>query len=131
MVTKKSAKDSKLMELYAEIPEVAGCKNGCGQCCGPVPLTPVEAVSLGLDENTAVTPTNSLTNSCVFYGGQDEGCTVYDLRPFMCRLFGASKGLPCPLGAAATKPLSEKRSRVLTDRYKKMVKNQIDITQYL
>jgi hypothetical protein len=29
-----------------------------------------------------------------------SGCTVYDERPLICRLFGTTKTLPCPNGRA-------------------------------
>ncbi len=34
--------------------------------------------------------------NCVHLG--PNGCTVYDERPLICRLFGTTKTLPCPNG---------------------------------
>ena len=40
--------------------------------------------------------------NCVHLGPQ--GCTVYDQRPLICRLFGTTPGLPCPRGQGPEVP---------------------------
>ncbi|MND74361.1 hypothetical protein D3C80_659520 [compost metagenome] len=48
--------------------------------------------------------------NCVHLG--PNGCTVYEERPLICRLFGTTPRLPCPNGrgpAEMIDPLAEKQ----------------------
>jgi len=102
--------------LYARIPATTSCKAGCNACCGPVPVSPVEARALGI--SGTMTPTKPNTTTCAFY---ENGCTVYDDRPFMCRLFGAANDamLTCPHGVRALMPLSKADASRLTGEYRR------------
>ena len=118
---------SALDRLYRAIPKVEGCRTGCADCCGPVPLSKLEARKVrhaGEPErlmNMVVTPTDACL-SCAY--STPEGCSVYEDRPFMCRLFGAVEGEPrltCPHGAKARKPLSKSAAADLSARYQRLV----------
>ncbi|HAS8538280.1 TPA: hypothetical protein I7730_00510 [Vibrio vulnificus] len=117
--------DLKHKDLYGEIPHSEGCHTGCNACCGPVPITPFEAKELGLSENETTTPFNPITLMCSF--SSNDGCKVYDKRPFMCRVFSSSEepALKCPNGAISKNPLSTKRTQVLTNKYRKLQQIQI------
>ena len=107
-----------LKALYEAVPATV-CPSGCGKCCGPVPVTPEEAAALGLPEGTTITPTD-VNLSCSFL--TPEGCSVYDRRPFMCRIFGASRepGLSCHIGCKPVKErMSAKDARRLVESYRK------------
>ena len=112
-------------ELYDQIPVSEGCHTGCNDCCGPVPITPFEAIELGLNETQKTTPFNPITLTCTF--SSKDGCTVYDKRPFMCRAFSTSEdpALKCPNGAFSREALSAKRTQVLTNKYPKLQQIQI------
>ena len=114
--------------LYREIPQTSPCKAGCGNCCGPVPWSdaefdlvraqvPISAEWIVLPNGTRalMDPT---TGMCPFLAA-NGGCGVYDRRPFMCRIFAASAEtvLTCPHGTAAKRPLSERRTCDLTEKY--------------
>lgn len=125
MLKKRLKKDHiVLQEIYKEIPEVIGCKKGCNDCCGIVPVSPSEKAILGIENELTGSKENIEKGcfNCQFSGL--NGCNVYENRPFMCRLFAASedKTLQCPHGAKALKPLSVKRSRALLDKYKALFK---------
>lgn len=104
------------VKIYDSLPQVKGCQTGCNDCCGPVPITEYEAKVLGVEGD--LTPFNPITLSCQF--SSPTGCTVYENRPFLCRLFGSceDKKMTCPKGARADKPLSVKASDILTARYR-------------
>jgi hypothetical protein len=53
-----------------------------------------------------------------------KGCSEYDRRPYVCRLFGASKSryMRCPHGCQAEKPLSPQATAALTKRYENLAK---------
>ena len=84
-----------------------------------VPVTPDEAAALGLPPGTKLTPTDGKL-TCAFLA--PAGCSVYDRRPFMCRIFGASReeALSCKLGCKPVKErLSTKDTRRLVEAYRK------------
>ena len=76
-----------LAALYAGIPTFR-CRAGCHDCCGPVPVTPLEAKRLGIP-GEPMTRTKPGTMTCEFVGPLGE-CTVYEKRPYICRMFGAT-----------------------------------------
>jgi len=103
------------------------CKENCGKCCGPVPMTPA-FISLNRDKiqntNYTLTPAKfmkrvsggrevyALTKNleCIFLT-QEKKCAIYDIRPYVCRIYGVDKRLPCPFidleGKLREKPISE------------------------
>jgi Fe-S-cluster containining protein len=125
--------DRALRMLYREVPEVKGCKAGCGKCCGPVPWTPAELARVthqvppGTERVVApgglsnvLMLVNPATGACAMLDAEKR-CTVYERRPLMCRIFAAADdvGLQCPFGARAGRPLKAAKARALTDRYQK------------
>jgi hypothetical protein len=72
------------------------CDPGCGDCCGPVIVTEVEyqAVRSFAQKRSLLPVKQGLT--CPFYQGGT--CTVYEVRPFACQLFGHIEELPCSRG---------------------------------
>lgn len=69
------------------------CKPGCHDCCGPVTTSSEEMsrlpVKTDAEHDAALNEFN-----CVHLG--PKGCTVYDERPLICRLFGTTPNMPCP-----------------------------------
>lgn len=116
--------------LYRRIPTTSPCKPGCGDCCGPVPWTPAEwdRVKARVPPFLAVEPWASFESGQVAYTVQGttrcpffvNGCTVYEDRPFMCRLFGTAPDarLTCPHGCKAAKPLTLAEAGRLADLYR-------------
>lgn len=112
--------DQEIKDLYSMIPEVIGCTN-CGNCCGPVPFAPVESKK--------VVPIKKVFKgedlSCPY---RKEGkCSIYENRPLMCRLFGATDppDLMCPNGAKAEKTLSKKKTSKIIRRYQQLFKSNL------
>jgi Fe-S-cluster containining protein len=111
--------------IYDKIPTFT-CKAGCGVCCGVVPWSAEEyaAVASRLPAGATteeiegkiypIRADGSLT--CPFFDG---GCTVYEDRPFMCRLFGTSRDplLRCPVGCEPKRMLTSARARRLRAQY--------------
>ena len=72
------------------------CDAGCGECCGPVMCSHSE-----FDRIDAYAKANGIEpkrqgTRCPFY--QDGTCKVYDVRPFICRLFGHCGDMVCCKG---------------------------------
>jgi len=101
--------DSELEALYEKIPTFK-CIPGCMDCCGPVPFSKVEWERVK-DKRKA----RSL--KCPY--AVDGKCEIYEVRPFVCRLFGAvdTPTMTCPYGRGPENKLTEAEARELTFRY--------------
>ena len=93
-----------VLMLRAAIPTF-DCVPGCHDCCGPVMASEWEMKRL---------PVPVRQFSCKTSTGLDcphlslSGCTVYDERPLICRVYGTTPSLPCPRGQKPAKMLSPK-----------------------
>jgi uncharacterized protein len=71
------------------------CVAGCHDCCGPVTTSSEEMsrlpVKTDAEHDAALNDLN-----CVHLG--PKGCTVYEERPLICRLFGTTPRMACPNG---------------------------------
>lgn len=106
-----------IRRIYESIPKVA-CKRICGpDYCGPIKMSPLEFAALKerFPElalvNTQWGPT--LTDGCDTCPllAPDGSCRAYDLRPAICRVFGATMALQCRHGCQPERMLSETESR--------------------
>lgn len=87
-------------DLYDLLPNFV-CIPGCTECCrnfGVPSRTPIEderirqyLKSRGMDLQLAQGTT------CPYVS--DEGCIIYPVRPFTCRMYGTSANYLCALGA--------------------------------
>lgn len=103
-----------LNEIYAQIPS-PNCKGLCWRACTGVPVFPIERAQLEATgrkisgerfvsvraDNETVVLTGPQEEPCPFL--VERRCSAYDVRPMICRVFGAAEGLPCPFGC--TPPL--------------------------
>jgi uncharacterized protein len=114
--------------IYRQIPGFR-CVTGCGDCCGLVPWAAEEWARVAdrapagvelLDFMDCVIPARPGSSVCPFF---DHGCTVYDDRPFMCRLFGTAPDarLTCPHGKRPTHQLTVENAARLKERYRREV----------
>ena len=89
-----------LAALYAELPAIA-CQGLCSEACGPVPMSRLEWQSVCRS------------------GGERSGgddlvcpylelgrCSVYEVRPALCRLWGVVEAMPCPWGCEPERMLT-------------------------
>ena len=112
----------KHQQLYSQIPSFK-CKANCTDCCGPVPISSYEAKQLGIP-GQHLTPTKPGTLKCIF--ASKTGCTVYDKRPMMCRLFGTTKHplLTCFHGCRPKNQLTKTKARKLITQHYKLIAKQ-------
>ena len=96
-----SCNSQKISALRRQIPSFE-CVPGCHDCCGPVTTSPEEMSRLprktAAEQDAAMDELN-----CVHLG--PNGCTVYEERPMICRLFGTTPNLPCPHGRGPEQPI--------------------------
>ncbi len=82
------------------------CDEGCGDCCGMVPVTETEyqRVARFVKEN-GIVPVEHTDGTCpVFIDGK---CAVYKVRPLICDVFGHAEALPCSRGYGSPVPQRE------------------------
>lgn len=98
--------DAALRELWDRIPVIENCKGKCWASCGPVEHSNREA-RLIRQRGVLISPgeisKRSDSPDDVFWCEALDGCgrcKVYDVRPTMCRLWGAWQEMPCPFGCA-------------------------------
>ena len=73
--------------------------NNCGECCGPVPISEKEynKIKKYCIENNIV-PIKNIDIICPFRDTINKKCTIYEVRPTLCKLMGVTKGMFCPNG---------------------------------
>ena len=72
------------------------CDAGCSDCCGPAPCTDreLEVIRAHVAEHGIVPIDQGIT--CPLF--LDGRCSVYEVRPRICQLFGHSERLLCSRG---------------------------------
>lgn len=120
-----SGTKKRLRRLAERIPAVAGCGTGCSDCCIAAPWSVAEAALVAADPRAvgiewtvlfddrrramSMLPSRPGRESvrCPFVA-PEGGCSIYDVRPMVCRLYGAVQPgrMDCPHGRRAARPLS-------------------------
>jgi hypothetical protein len=122
------AANGELEDLYEQVPDVS-CKGLCADSCGPIDMGAAERLRFkqaGLKIPSRDQGIELLTAS----GGEwhcpaltDRGsCSAYQIRPMICRIWGATEDLPCPYGcrpAAGENLLPPSRAYALLDAARK------------
>lgn len=99
------------------------CKPGCADCCGPVMMSRLELKRIVA--RTGIDPKRlnaqwMLKEGCISCPllTADNRCSVYDIRPAICRVFGSSAHprLRCPHGLGPLEPISAKQTNSLIDQ---------------
>jgi hypothetical protein len=96
----RSQKDAALAELYAQVPSIPACDGRCWVSCGPIEMFDRERQRIrerGVKISDADVAMQSVDT---FYceALKDGRCMVYDIRPMICRIWGAVEDMPCPFG---------------------------------
>jgi len=85
-----------LREVYSMIPKFE-CVDGCTECCGATLWTYIEWKLIsdwlkerGREERFA----KDIFEKCPYI--ENGKCSIYEVRPLVCRLFGVTKRLKCP-----------------------------------
>jgi Fe-S-cluster containining protein len=81
----------------SKIPEHKSCKN-CGSCCGPVIINEKEQkdIIFFVQKNKPRFNKNASFIDCKFR--VDNRCSIYSVRPTVCRLMGVTIGMTCEYG---------------------------------
>lgn len=100
-MSKKFAR-RELDRLYAELPAL-DCQGKCAESCGPVFMSRVEWQRI--IEAKVYEPVGTLSDlTCPLLDG--GRCTVYEIRPTICRLWGMVDAMPCQWGCQPSRLLT-------------------------
>ncbi len=105
-------------DVYALIPEMH-CNEGCKKCCidfGVPSRTRVEddRIKAFLREK-GMELKQASGKTCAYVS--EQGCTIYPVRPFTCRLFGTSPNYLCMEGARPLRLLDPDEEAELFHHY--------------
>jgi Fe-S-cluster containining protein len=104
------SKELHLERIYRMIPRMV-CKGLCGWdpdredgCCGPLAMTKLERLRIvqAVGRAPKADPT---THKCNMLD-EENRCRCYQVRPAICRLWGAVRAMPCPHGCKPERYLS-------------------------
>jgi Fe-S-cluster containining protein len=103
-----------LDDVYRQIPPV-DCKGRCLDSCGPISMSREEETKL---RSRGMTIPPMAEAMAALERGEDyycpaliEGrCSVYDDRPTICRLWGATESMRCPHGCTPDDALTQEES---------------------
>jgi Fe-S-cluster containining protein len=121
-------KKRKLDKLYAKIPKIK-CQKKCSDYCGVIDVTDIErrlvTEELGLDPFThlqdILEKVERNEKSCLNCPSLKDGlCSIYKLRPFICRIFGVVKKLQCPHGCKPERWLTDAEVKKILGKLKGM-----------
>lgn len=110
-----------LESVYAELPEVK-CKGKCSEACGPVLMSSAEEQVFRSAGKAVPRPTAMLLSgdaSCPHLTPLNR-CSVYEIRPLICRLYGVVKAIRCEFGCVPERWLSDVKAHELLKRAEKL-----------
>jgi hypothetical protein len=85
--------------LYGDLPKLK-CKGKCWKSCGPILISPGERARIRREAGIEIPPPEKMKrdgcDTCPAL--KDRKCTVYAIRPTICRLWGIDETIRCPLG---------------------------------
>lgn len=119
-------KDRAIEEIYAEIPAMKSCSGKCATACGPIAMFAEEwkrVLAARGGRAPRMRPGGSLTCPMLSPTGW---CTVYSVRPYICRLWGTTKALRCPEGCEPERWLTTGEARDIFLRLREVAGPTID-----
>jgi Fe-S-cluster containining protein len=131
---KLQAAFAQLDALYAELPPIV-CQGRCAIACGAIPLTDLEARRLQLATHTQprtrpglVALQNfappQLRERCVYLTPEDR-CSVYAIRPLICRVWGLVRMLSCMHGCVPDRWLQDVEFLRLAQRVERIAGGRV------
>ncbi|OCH18921.1 MULTISPECIES: YkgJ family cysteine cluster protein [unclassified Aliivibrio] len=100
--------NGEIIEILRERIPSFECTKGCHDCCGPVTTSSEEMSRLPVKTDAEHEAALDEYN-CVHLG--PNGCTVYEERPLICRLFGTTPRMACPNGCRPEEMIDVKTER--------------------
>lgn len=91
--------DARLDALYEKLPKL-DCRGLCADSCGPIEMSVAERQRIKRAGVDLVPYDQMMATSCWVCPALSPlgRCTIYDIRPMICRLWGIVESMPCPHG---------------------------------
>jgi len=111
-------------DLYELIPEFI-CSESCYECCknfGVPSRTKLEDERLKkFLEDNGMQPGEACGQTCPYLDETlpEGGCSIYPVRPLICRLYGTSPNYLCKMGIRPVRPLGEDEEEEIFHLYQK------------
>lgn len=102
-------KVARLEAIYARLPRIE-CRRLCQEYCGPIGMSDLERKRIEKVAHRLPLAGPDLRCNMLSPAG---ACSVYQLRPMICRLFGLTERLRCPHGCTPSRWLTEKEAAAL------------------
>lgn len=97
--------DARLEAIYAQLPKMK-CRGLCSDACGPIEMSVRERQRI---EAQAGAITCGLGASCSMLT-EDRRCSVYEIRPLICRIWGLTRTMRCHYGCRPERWLTEEEA---------------------
>ena len=107
--------------IYAALPD-AKCQRVCQDSCGPILLTKPELDRIKAKQGGPVPPPRE-DLSCPLLSIMGH-CTVYDVRPAICRLYGLLRSLSCPHGCVPERWMDDTDAHIVLERLRRLTPDQ-------
>lgn len=105
--------DRTLDEIYREIPDIPACDGRCVDACGPIAMTTGEWDRI--QRLKGFTPKLRDPMVCPMLSPTGR-CTVYTVRPYICRLWGTVAEMKCPHGCQPERWITRDEAQDIFDR---------------
>ncbi len=102
--------------IYASLPKLK-CQGKCQRSCGPILMSRVEWERIG--DCLGLYPEGDASLVCPMLDRATGRCSVYLIRPLICRLWGMVRKMRCPWGCRPERWVSDKEARELLARIEK------------
>lgn len=106
-----NARLRQIEKIYAPLPAI-NCKGDCHHSCRGIQLSVTE--SHNIRKRTGVLFRGNLPGRvCPFLDRETKLCTVHDIRPLVCRLYGVTQRMQCPHGCTPERLLTDEEEFAL------------------
>lgn len=102
--------------LYATLPHIE-CQRRCQKYCGIILMSKAESDRIAKRIGRAPQHTNDLSCPMLSLMGN---CTIYDIRPAICRIYGLTKSLQCEFGCTPDRWLDDQEASILVRQIHKL-----------
>jgi len=90
--------------LYAQVPSISSCTGRCAASCGPINGIYGDAEAERILRRMRGLPEAREDGSCSMLNVFGR-CDIYEDRPMICRLWGATEKMPCVFGCEPDEPM--------------------------
>ena len=105
-----------LERLYATLPHI-DCQRRCQSSCGPILMSRAESDRIAA--RVGRTPRTKADLQCPMLSIMGA-CSIYDIRPTICRIYGLTESLACQFGCVPDRWLDEDEARRFLLRIQKL-----------